>query len=87
MSAAQKLTVMIPASASKGVEPLWTAKDSAAYMQVSESMIYKLSQSAELPSLKIGSCLRFDPDIVRRFARGEIRGEPEGRVIELRRAP
>ena len=86
MSAAQKLTMMIPTSASKGVEPLWTAKDAAAYMRVSPSMIYKLSQSAELPCLKIGSCLRFDPEVVRRFARGEIRGEPEGRVIEQRRA-
>lgn len=65
------------------VEPLWTANEVAGYCRVSVSMVYKLSQSGELPCLKIGACLRFDPATVRRFAHGEIRGMPEGRVVEL----
>ncbi len=64
--------------------PLWTAEDVARYFRVSRSMVYKLSESGELPTLRIGSCRRFDPETMRRFARGEIRGLPEGRVVELR---
>jgi excisionase family DNA binding protein len=67
------------------LERLMTAEDVAAYMQVSRSMVYKLAESAQLPCLRIGACLRFEPSIVQRFARGEIRGEPEGCVVEINR--
>jgi excisionase family DNA binding protein len=66
-------------------EPLMTAQDVAAYLRVSKSMVYKLAESAQLPCLRIGACLRFERDTVERFARGEIRGEPEGRVVEINR--
>jgi excisionase family DNA binding protein len=64
-------------------DTLWTAEEAARYCRVSRSMIYKLSQSGELPCLRIGSCLRFEPSTVLRYARGEIRGLPEGKVVEL----
>ena len=67
------------------LEPLMTAEDVAAYLRVSKSMVYKLAETAQLPCLHIGACLRFEPDTVARFARGEIRGEPEGRVVEINR--
>jgi excisionase family DNA binding protein len=67
------------------MEPLMTAGDVAAYLRVSKSMVYKLAESAHLPSLRIGACLRFQRDTVERFARGEIRGETEGRVLEIKR--
>ena len=65
--------------------PLMTAGDVAAYLRVSKSMIYKLAETAQLPYLRIGACLRFERGTVERFARGEIRGEPEGRVVEINR--
>jgi excisionase family DNA binding protein len=67
------------------LEPLMTAEDVAAYLRASKSMVYKLAESAELPCLRIGTLLRFERDTVQRFARGEIRGEPEGRVVEINR--
>jgi excisionase family DNA binding protein len=70
---------------SSQMEPLMTAGDVAAYLRVSRSMVYKLAESAHLPCLRIGACLRFERNTVERFARGEIRGEPEGRAIEINR--
>jgi excisionase family DNA binding protein len=67
-------------------ESLWTAKDVAAYLKVSRSLVYKLAENATLPSLTIGACRRFEPEVVQRFARGEIRGEPQGRVVEINQA-
>jgi excisionase family DNA binding protein len=66
-------------------EALWTAQDVANYLRVSLSMVYKLAGTGELPRLHIGACVRFAPEIVRRFARGEVRGEPEGRIVEIRK--
>jgi excisionase family DNA binding protein len=66
-------------------EPLMTTEDVVAYLRVSKSMVYKLAESAQLPCLRIGACLRFERETVERFARGEIRGEPEGRVVEINR--
>jgi excisionase family DNA binding protein len=66
-------------------DTLWTADDVAAYCRVSRSMIYKQSQAGLLPTLRIGSSIRFEPDTVRRWARGELVGLPEGRVLRTKR--
>ena len=52
-------------------ESLWDAEAAARYLNVSRSLIYKLEQAGELPCMKIGSCIRFEPGEVRAFARGE----------------
>jgi excisionase family DNA binding protein len=62
-----------------------TAEDVATYLRVSRSMVYKLAETALLPCLRIGTCLRFEPETVRQFARGEIRGEPEGCVVQIQK--
>jgi len=64
-------------------ESLWDAEDAARYLKASRSMIYKLGQTGDLPSLRVGACLRFDPAVVRAFAHGEIRGRPGGGFIRL----
>jgi excisionase family DNA binding protein len=74
-----------PAEAGSEPEPLMTAEDVARYMRVSRSMVYKLAESAHLPCLRIGACLRFERVTVERYARGEVRGEPEGRVVEIKK--
>jgi excisionase family DNA binding protein len=66
-------------------DTLWTADDVARYCRVSRSMIYKQSQAGLLPTLRVGSAIRFDPDTVRRWARGEVVGLPEGRVLMMKR--
>jgi excisionase family DNA binding protein len=65
------------------VETLWDAEDVASYLKVSRSMVYKLGQAGDLPCLRVGACLRFDPAVVRAFARGELRGRPGGGVARL----
>jgi excisionase family DNA binding protein len=64
-------------------QSLWNSEDVALYLKVSRSMVYKLGQTGELPCLRVGACLRFDPAVVRAFARGELRGRPGGGVVRL----
>lgn len=50
---------------------LWTAVEVAHYLKASRSWVYQRAASGELPSVKIIGLLRFDPDVIRAFARGE----------------
>lgn len=50
---------------------LWTAIDVAKYLKVSRSWVYHRSEAGELPCIRIGGFLRFDPEAVRAYARGE----------------
>ena len=52
---------------------LWEARDVAAFLRVSLSWVYQQLEAGFLPYLRIGSLLRFEPDAIRRFARGELR--------------
>jgi excisionase family DNA binding protein len=64
-------------------EQLWDAQDVAQYLKVSRSWVYHRAEAGELPCLRIGALLRFDPKAIHAFARGE---SPAGaRVIALRR--
>jgi excisionase family DNA binding protein len=53
-------------------EPLMTAQDVARLLQVSLSTVYELRRTNKLPGIPIGSIWRFNPGIVRAFARGEV---------------
>ena len=53
--------------------PLWTAPDVARYLRSSLSFVYKVSEAGKLPCLRVGSMVRFDPEAVRAFARGETK--------------
>lgn len=50
---------------------LWNANDVAGYLKVSRSWVYHRAESGELPCVRIGGLLRFVPDEIRAFARGE----------------
>lgn len=52
-------------------EPLWTAKDVAAYLKVSTSWVYLHAEDGSLPSVRIGGLRRFFPVQIHAFARGE----------------
>jgi hypothetical protein len=50
-------------------ENLWDAKDVARYVKGSVSWVYKAAEAGILPSVRIGSMLRFEPAAVRSFVR------------------
>jgi predicted DNA-binding transcriptional regulator AlpA len=49
------------------LDRLWTVKDVSTFLQVSTSWVYQRSASGELPSLKVGGLLRFDPGAIRNW--------------------
>lgn len=63
------------------IESLWTAKDVATYLRASRSWVYQRAEAGALPSLQIGGLLRFEPEAIRAFARGE--SVAPGKVISL----
>ncbi len=52
-------------------EALLTAREVAALFKASESLVYKLQRDGRLPAIRIGWLLRFHPETVRAFMRGE----------------
>jgi excisionase family DNA binding protein len=62
---------------------LWTAIDVAAFLRVSRSWVYHRAESGELPYLRVGGLLRFDPEAIRNFARGELRDEQRPKRLPL----
>ena len=53
------------------VEPLWDAKDVAAFLKTSRSWVYLHAEEGTLPSVRIGGLRRFDPNAIRAYAQGE----------------
>jgi excisionase family DNA binding protein len=53
------------------LESLWDANDVAAYLKVSRSWVYHRCESGELPCLRVGGLVRFEPERVREYARGK----------------
>ena len=60
---------------------LWTWREVAQRLKVSRSWVYAKAETGELPSLRIGGMLRFDPTAVRRFAQ---EGTREATVLPLK---
>ena len=64
-----------------GFEPLWDAMDVARHLKVSRSWVYQRAEAGELPCLRVGGLLRFEPARIYAYARGEL--EPT-RVVAIR---
>lgn len=54
------------------VDRLWTVQDVMTFCVASRSWVYLMAQSGRLPCLKVGGLLRFDPDAVRAFVKGDV---------------
>ena len=54
---------------------LWTAAEVAAFLRVSRSWVYKRAEAGDLPHQRIGGLLRFEPERIREYARGERQGK------------
>lgn len=52
-------------------DPLWDARDVARYLKKSVSWVYHAAAADEVPCRRIGGSLRFAPEEIRAFARGE----------------
>jgi excisionase family DNA binding protein len=61
-------------------EALWDVADVASYMRVSKSWVYQATASARFPCVRIGALLRFEPETVRAWVRGETGA---ARIIQL----
>jgi excisionase family DNA binding protein len=57
---------------------LWTWREVARALKVSRSWVYARVERGDLPSLRVGGLLRFDPAEIRRFATSSPTG---GRVF------
>jgi excisionase family DNA binding protein len=55
---------------------LWRVQDVARSLNASRSWVYKQAQEGDLPSLRIGGLLRFDPEAVRIWALGASPAQP-----------
>lgn len=53
-----------------GTEPLWDVKDLARYLHASRSWAYKAAERKIIPSVRIGSLLRFEPKAIREYVAG-----------------
>jgi predicted DNA-binding transcriptional regulator AlpA len=53
-------------------EALWRVEQTARFLSLSPSWVYKAAAVGVLPSIRIGAALRFDPEEIRRFVRGEL---------------
>ena len=52
-------------------EGLSDARDVARHLKASRSWVYQKAEAGLLPCLRIHGLLRFEPDAIRAFARGE----------------
>lgn len=64
-------------------EGLWDANDVAAFLKVSRSWVYEKANAGDLPCRRLGALLRFEPDAIRAYVRGET--PASGRVLTFGR--
>jgi excisionase family DNA binding protein len=54
----------------KQAKQAWTIQQTAVFLQISPGALYRIVARGELPALRLGRRLRFDPDLVRARLRG-----------------
>jgi excisionase family DNA binding protein len=65
--------VAAPRPSVRDDDQLWDANDVARYLKVSRSWVYHRAEAGQLPCVRVGGLLRFDPAAIRASARGEVR--------------
>lgn len=60
-------------TAGRPVDGLWTPQQVAEYLNVSRSWVYQKAEARLIPVIRMpgSSLLRFEPDAIRAYARGE----------------
>lgn len=60
-------------------ESLWDVGELAKFLKVSRSWVYQAAAAGNVPCIRIGAALRFEPEAIRAW----MRGEKGGRVVKL----
>jgi len=60
-------------------ESLWDVTELATFLKVSKSWVYQASAAGNIPCIRIGAALRFEPEAIRAW----MHGEQGGKVIKL----
>ncbi len=68
---------MITPDTYESIERLWTVSETARYLRVSTSWVYREVAAGKLPACRFGGNIRFEPDQIRAFARGELTVGPQ----------
>ena len=55
-------------------EMLWTAREVAKHLRASISWVYKAAERGELPCIRLGAMLRFDPSAIRAWLASRAAG-------------
>lgn len=50
-------------------DALWLVDDVARYLKVSRSWVYQRTASGQIPTIRLGNQVRFDPESIRDYAR------------------
>lgn len=58
-----------PVRSEVSTERLWTVREVADYLGMSQSWVYRQVEANAIPHAKLGTALRFHPERVREFAR------------------
>lgn len=66
-------------------EPLWKVRDVAKYLSMSVSYVYKLVEAGDLPCVRLGAAVRFQPAAIRAHVERMARASAGGNVVPLRR--
>ena len=68
-------------------EPLWTAKDVAAYLRASVKWVYHHASKGNLPCIHVGGLRRFEPAKVREWLEAHRSGseKPLAKVVPIHR--
>ena len=62
-------------------ESLWTHREVMALLRIGRNAVYDMAASGDLPSIRIGSRIRFDPAKVRAWL--ERQSQPNAKVLPL----
>ena len=53
-------------------EALWTVREAAAFLRLGRNTIYEWAASGKLPSVRLGSRIRFQPAALRRWVAVQV---------------
>ncbi len=67
-------------------EMLWTAREVAKHLRASISWVYKAAERGELPCIRLGAMLRFDPAAIRTWLGSRAAG-PAATITRLHTEP
>jgi hypothetical protein len=53
-------------------KPLWDARDVATFLKASRNWVYLQAELGNIPYVRLGGLLRFDPEKIKALAKGEL---------------